>query len=247
MRATDFGVPACVGQAESSVNSRTRLHDEVSSVRTVRLHESLQPGGGPADTNDRHPNQPTADLPVSSLIWRYPIRSVDELPSVAMTQRFLALCSTTARSILRSSWSPWGGAPAFRGCHKATTGRRGTPARSGLRSSTWIGCTSDWRPIHGNLPPRRVASAPRHDFRRQKNLGTKLHSATSPARHWMAAPGGGSVPKGRLRWLLVLRFLSASTCSGHAIGSDSDADVDRGRSRGRVRAHATDRPHLVTT
>ena len=48
-----------------------------------------------------------------------------------------------ARNIWWSSWSPWVVAPVFRGYPRPTTGRPGTPARCGPRSSTWSTCASD--------------------------------------------------------------------------------------------------------
>ena len=59
---------------------------------------------------------------------------MNELPSGALTRRFLVLCEQygMVRSVWRSRLSPWAGAPAWRGCPTATTGTHGTPARCTL-------------------------------------------------------------------------------------------------------------------
>ncbi len=59
------------------------------------------------------------------------------------------------------------------------TGRRGTPARCGLPSSTWSGCASDRRPILGSAPPAPGTT----DARQARTL------RTSALGSWRTHPG----------------------------------------------------------
>lgn len=76
---------------------------------------------------------------------------VNELPSVALTQRFLTLCEHHGSKHLVVKLVAVGCGTGVPGCPKATTGRRGTRARCGPRSSIWSTCASD-EPGSANLP-----------------------------------------------------------------------------------------------
>ena len=90
MRATDFGVPCLRRTTGSSVNFRPGAPVKFSS-RHRRLHESRHKGAGRRTLSTASKSAVCPPLRVQPDL-ALPYSFVDELPSVAMTQRFLALC-----------------------------------------------------------------------------------------------------------------------------------------------------------
>ena len=85
----------------------------------------------------------------------------NELPSVALTTKFLELCQQCGSEQLAvrivAAGRSTDAAPGCPGCRRATTGWRGTPTRCGQRSST---CSSSWAGDAGSAVASKIGFHP---------------------------------------------------------------------------------------
>ena len=88
---------------------------------------------------------------------------VSELPSVALTQRFLALCEHHGSQHLVVKLVAVGRGTGVPGLPESDDGRRGTLARCGPRSSIWSTCGSDKARVLSASGHRRVECRCRMD------------------------------------------------------------------------------------